>query len=136
MIWAAGLVTGAFWLVMGITGAVSWVAALTSRPVVRGLVLGLGLSFVLEGVTLMHRGPGLAIAGAALTFLLLSQSRVPAMLVLLVYGGVAALLTDTTLVSDLAGLSLGFRFPALGLPALDLCDLTQGCSYSRSPRRR
>lgn len=126
MIWAAGLVTGAFWLAMGITGAVSWVAALTSRPVVRGLVLGLGLSFILEGVTLMHRGPALAIAGAALTFLLLSQSRVPAMLVLLVYGGVAALLTDTTLVSDLAGLSLGFRFPALGLPAFDLRDLTQG----------
>ena len=48
MIWAAGLVTGAFWLAMGITGAVSWVAALTSRPVVRGLVLGLGLSFILR----------------------------------------------------------------------------------------
>lgn len=126
MIWAAGLVTGVFWLAMGITGAVSWVAALTSRPVVRGLVLGLGLSFILEGVTLMHRGPALAFVGAALTFWLLSQSRVPAMLVLLVYGGGAALLTDTTLVSDLVGLSLGFRFPALGLPALDLRDLTQG----------
>jgi hypothetical protein len=53
--------------------------------------------------TLMHRDPALAIAGAALTFLLLSQSRVPAMLVVLVYGGVAALLTDTTLVTDHPG---------------------------------
>src|SRR4029453_16305387 len=57
MIWASGLVTGLFWLVMFITGAVSWVAAITSRPVVRGLVLGLGLSFIFEGVTLMQRGP-------------------------------------------------------------------------------
>lgn len=106
MIWASGLVTGVFWLAMAITGAVSWVAALTSRPVVRGLVLGLGLSFILEGVNLMQRGPALAIAGAALTFLLLSQSRLPAMLVLLLYGALAALVTDRNLVS-LLGAALG-----------------------------
>jgi hypothetical protein len=76
----------------------------------------------------------LAIAGAALTFLRLSRPRVPAMLVLLVYGGVPALVTDTTLVSDLAGLSLGFRFPALGLPALDLRDLTLGVLVLASVR--
>jgi len=51
MLWASALTTGVFWLVMGITGAVSWLAALTARPVVRGIVLGLGLSFILEGVS-------------------------------------------------------------------------------------
>jgi Molybdate transporter of MFS superfamily len=79
MMWASGLVTGVFWLAMALTGAVSWVAALTSRPVVRGLVLGLGLSFILEGVNLMQRGPALAIVATALTFLLLGQTRLPAM---------------------------------------------------------
>jgi MFS superfamily sulfate permease-like transporter len=125
MIWLAGLVTGAFWLVMAITGTVAWIAALTSRPVVRGLVLGLGLSFILDGVVLMHRGPMLAIVGAALTFWLLGQARVPAMLVLLAYGGVAALLTDATLASDLAVVSVGFRAPMLGLPSFDVRELTQ-----------
>jgi hypothetical protein len=47
VLWASGLVTGVLWLVMSLTGAVSWLATLTRRPVVRGLVLGLGLSFVL-----------------------------------------------------------------------------------------
>lgn len=126
MIWASGLVTGVFWLAMAITGAVSWVAALTSRPVVRGLVLGLGLSFILEGVNLMQQGPALAIAGAALTFLLLSQSRLPAMLVLLLYGALAALVTDRNLVSDLSALSPGFRLPSVGLPSLGLRDVVQG----------
>jgi MFS superfamily sulfate permease-like transporter len=126
MIWVSGLVTGVFWLAMAITGAVSWVAALTSRPVVRGLVVGLGLSFILEGVNLMQRGPALAIAGAALTFLLLSQSRLPAMLVLLIYGALAALITDRNLMSDLTALSPGFRLPSIGLPSLGLRDVVQG----------
>jgi hypothetical protein len=43
-IFASAVVTGLFWLGMGISGAVSWLAALTSHPVVRGIVLGLGLS--------------------------------------------------------------------------------------------
>jgi MFS superfamily sulfate permease-like transporter len=126
IIWASGLVTGVFWLAMAITGAVSWVAALTRRPVVRGLMLGLGLSFILEGVNLMQRGPALALVGAAMTFILLGQARMPAMLVLLAYGAIAALATDQTLMSDLSTLSPGFRLPSVGLPSLGLRDLLQG----------
>src|SRR3972149_3482893 len=61
-IWASGLFTGAFWLLMGLTGAVRWIANVTSRPVVDGLVLGLGLSFVTEGVRMMQGQPVLALA--------------------------------------------------------------------------
>lgn len=37
-IFMSAVVTGLFWLGMGASGAVSWLAALTSRPVVRGIV--------------------------------------------------------------------------------------------------
>ncbi len=133
-IWASGLVTGVFWLAMAVTGAVSWIAALTRAPVVHGLMLGLGLSFILEGVNLMQRGPALAITGTALTFLLLSQSRVPAMLVLIAYGGIAALLTDQTLMQDLSVLSPAFRLPSLGLPSLALRDVVQGAIVLAIPQ--
>jgi hypothetical protein len=53
-IWAAGLFSGLFWLLMGLTGTVTWISKITSRPVVHGLILGLGLSFILEGVRLME----------------------------------------------------------------------------------
>ena len=56
-IWASGLFTGVFWLVMGLTGAVTWIAKITSRPIVHGLVLGLGLGFMLEGVRMMATMP-------------------------------------------------------------------------------
>jgi hypothetical protein len=126
ILWAAGLVTGALWLTMALTGAVSWLATLTRRPVVRGLVLGLGLSFVLEGVKLMHEGLALAIPAAMLTFGLLGQSRVPAMLALLVYGAAAAILVDAALLRDLAAVKPAFRTPTLGLPALGWSDLIAG----------
>ena len=126
MLWASALTTGVFWLVMGITGAVSWLAALTARPVVRGIVMGLGLSFILEGVTLMRGGPVLAVAGAVLTFLLLGQSRLPAMFALVAYGAGAAMLLDPTLARDLGSLSLAFRLPTPGPPAVTWTDVVQG----------
>lgn len=89
-IWAAGLFTGILWLTMGLTGAVSWIARITSRPVVQGLVLGLGLAFMLEGVKFMEGDYLIAILAVGITFVLLSRERVPAMLVLLLFGSVIA----------------------------------------------
>jgi MFS superfamily sulfate permease-like transporter len=125
-IFVAALTTGLFWLVMGITGAVSWVAALTARPVVRGIILGLGLSFILEGVRLMEGGWLIAIPAALLTFALLGRPRLPAMLVLLGYGASMALALDATLLHDLRALAPRFRLPTAGLPALSWGDVATG----------
>ena len=60
---ASGLFTGAFWRLLGLTGAVTWIARLTRRPIVQGLVLGLGLGLILEGVK-MTQGDCLLAAAA------------------------------------------------------------------------
>jgi MFS superfamily sulfate permease-like transporter len=125
-IFVSAIVTGLFWLGLGISGAVSWLAALTARPVVRGIVLGLGLTFILEGVNFMARGPVLAIAGAALTFMLPGRQRLPAMLALLTYGGFMALMLDPTLRHDLGELAPGFRWPTLHVPDISWTDFATG----------
>jgi MFS superfamily sulfate permease-like transporter len=125
-IFVSAIVTGLFWLGLGISGGVSWLAALTARPVVRGLVLGLGLTFILEGVNFMARGPVIAIAGAVLTFVLLGRQRLPAMIALLTYGGVLALVLDPTLRHDLSELAPGFRWPTLHIPGISWADLVTG----------
>jgi MFS superfamily sulfate permease-like transporter len=125
-IFVATLATGALWATLGATRAISWLAALTSRPVVRGIVLGLGLGFIVEGVKLMHDGPILAIGGAALTFLLLGHARLPAMLVLLGYGAAGALALDPTLGADLGALTPRFRLPSLAIPPLTSSDVLSG----------
>jgi MFS superfamily sulfate permease-like transporter len=133
-IFASAVVTGVFWLGMGMSGAVSWLAALTSRPVVRGIVLGLGLSFILEGVNLMQRGPLVAVPVVLLTFLLLSQPRVPAMLVLLAYGAAAALTLDPTLMRDLGSLAPSFRLPALQVPSMSWREMVTGALVLAVPQ--
>lgn len=133
-IFASALVTGLFWLGMGISGAVSWLAALTSRPVVRGIVLGLGLSFILEGVSFMQKGPLMAVPAVALTFFLLGQPRVPAMLILLAYGAGAALSLDASLVHDLGSLAPSFRLPSLQVPSLSWREVVTGALVLAIPQ--
>jgi MFS superfamily sulfate permease-like transporter len=133
-IFASAVVTGVFWLSMGVSGAVSWLAALTSRPVVRGIILGLGLSFILEGVTFMNQGPLVAIPAVVLTFFLLGLPRVPAMLVLLAYGAVAALSLDPTLVPALANLGPSFRWPTLHVPSVSWQEIVTGALVLAVPQ--
>jgi MFS superfamily sulfate permease-like transporter len=125
-IFVSAVVTGLLWLGLGITGAVSWLAALTARPVVRGLVLGLGLTFILEGVNFMARGPIVAVGGAVLTFTLLGRERLPAMLALLGYGGVMAVMMDAALRQDLTALAPSFQLPTLHVPAVAWSDFVTG----------
>jgi hypothetical protein len=61
MIWGSGIFTGLFWLFMGMTGAINWIEKVTTKPVIRGIMLGLGLSFILEGLGMMKAQPLLAI---------------------------------------------------------------------------
>ena len=133
-IFVSAIVTGVFWLGLGITGGVSWLAALTARPVVRGLVLGLGLTFILEGVNFMIHGPVIAIAGAIVTFMLLGRQRLPAMLALLIYGGVMALVLDPTLRHDLGELTPGFRWPTLHIPDVSWVDCVTGALVLAVPQ--
>jgi len=125
-IWVAGLFTGVFWLLMGLTGAVTWIAKLTSRPVVHGIILGLGLGFILEGVRMMETNPTLALLAAVLTFLLLSHERIPTMLVLLGVGGLMAMATEPALLDEFGQMSFRLRLPTLALTKIGQHDLLIG----------
>ena len=125
-IWASGLFTGLFWLVMGLTGAVTWIAKITSRPVVQGIILGLGLGFIHEGVKMMAADPLLAVTAGALAFVLLSYERFPAMLVLLGVGVIVAVASEPALVQEFARLSLHLRLPTFALTRLTWDDLATG----------
>ncbi|RPI11645.1 MAG: sulfate transporter [Zetaproteobacteria bacterium] len=133
-IWASGLFTGAFWLIMGLTGMVGWVARITSRPVVQGLVIGLGLGFVLEGVKMMAGDPVLAVFAVALTFALLSSDRIPAMLVLLGLGAAIAVFREPGLLGELGRVSLRVRLPELALTRFGWEDLAVGVAVLGLPQ--
>jgi hypothetical protein len=111
---------------MGLTGAVTWIAKVTSRPVVQGLILGLGLGFLLEGVKMMERDLFLAVVAVSFTFVLLSRERVPAMLWLLGFGIAVAIAREPSLLVELGRLSFRPQLPELVLTKLKLEDLATG----------
>ena len=126
MIWGSGIFTGLFWLLMGLTGAITWIEKVTTKPVVRGIMLGLGLSFIGEGLGMMRQQPLYAIGGVVLTFLLLDNRRVPAMLVLLGYGVLVAFLQKPELFGELSNLSIRFRWPEPVIGKISWNDLLAG----------
>ncbi len=85
-IYGAGLVTGLAWLVLGLTGAARHVGRWAPRPVVVGIVFGLGLGFMLEGVKMMSGGWLVASIAMAGTLLLRKSKVLPAMFLLLLFG--------------------------------------------------
>jgi predicted benzoate:H+ symporter BenE len=126
MIWGSGIFTGLFWLLMGITGAITWIEKVTTKPVVRGIMLGLGLSFVVEGLNMMRGTPWIAIGGVIITLLLLNSKRFPAMLCLLAYGVVMAFIQKPELIGELSNLSIRFRLPELTFGRISWKELLSG----------
>jgi len=126
MIWGSGIFTGFFWLLMGLTGAITWIEKVTTKPVVRGIMLGLGLSFIVEGLSMMRGEPLFAIGGVLITLLLLNSKRFPAMLCLLTYGIVMAFVQKPELFKELSNLSIRFRFPELTIGRISWQDLLAG----------
>jgi MFS superfamily sulfate permease-like transporter len=127
MIWASGIFTGLFWLVLGFTGIITWVEKITTKPVVRGIMLGLGLSFVVEGLGMMKEEPWFAVVGAVLTLLLFRRQRIPAMLVLLAYGVLLAFWQKPGLLSELSQISVRFRLPEFTFGRMSWTEFLTGC---------
>jgi predicted benzoate:H+ symporter BenE len=126
MIWGSGIFTAIFWLIMGLTGAVSWLHKITAKPIIRGIMLGLGLSFVLEGLKMMGHQPVVAVLAVAGTFFLLSREKIPAMLVLLGCGMITALLFNPSLWNELTQISAHLRIPEISLGKVSWQDLLAG----------
>jgi len=125
-LFGAGLSTGLFWLLAGATGAIRPISRLATKPVVRGIMLGLGLSFMVDGVHRMTSAPVLAGVALVVTYLLLTNPRIPAMFVLLVIGIVSAVIMDHHLLSELAKIHVGFKLPVFSLSAMTWNDLAVG----------
>ena len=112
---SAGLLMGILLALVGLTNVAGWLARLFSRPIVRGIQLGLGMLLALEGLRMIFGpksemvfpGPGtiqgwmLGMAGAALLMLFLRSRRFPAALALLAAGVALGVMAHFTAVKEL-----------------------------------
>ena len=125
-LYGSGLTTGLFWLLAGITGILRPIARLATKPVVRGIMLGLGLTFMVDGVNRMKTAPVLAGVALVVTYLLLTNPKIPAMFILLIIGVVSAVIMNPQIMSELAKIHIGFNLPVFSLPMISWNDLVTG----------
>jgi MFS superfamily sulfate permease-like transporter len=125
-VYCASLATGVLWLVLGLTGATGRIVKLVPRAVIVGIVLGLGLSFMLEGIKMMQTGWPIAAIALLGTLLLLTNRVLPAMFLVLVFGAACGAIQHPALLSALGSSHLELHFPHLQLASLDRYDLFVG----------
>jgi len=122
----AAVMTGLMWMLLALTGLAGRLANWVPRPALMGVVMGLGFSFMIEGIRMMSTSPWVGALLLALTLVLLGRPRMPAMLVLLAIGVVMALLERPDLMRELGALKPEFRIPHLAWGALSMADLWTG----------
>ncbi|MGC2030197.1 MAG: putative sulfate/molybdate transporter [Steroidobacteraceae bacterium] len=133
-VYSASLVTGLLWLALGLTGAATRIARLVPRPVVVGIVLGLGLGFMLEGIKMMSDGWAVAAIGLLGTLLLLTNRAIPAMFLLLLYGGVCGAVQNPQFLRALYAVKFELHTPHLVLSGITGYDLMVGTVFLALPQ--
>lgn len=133
-VYAADLATGVIWLLLGLTGAATHAARLVPRFVVIGIVLGLGMNFMLQGVGMMSSGWLVAAIGLIGTLLLLTNRAIPAMFLLLVFGGVCGAIQNPDAVAALAAVRFELQAPSFALSSITWHDLLIGTSLLALPQ--
>src|SRR6516165_11013865 len=130
----AGIVIGAFFLLIGASGLVSRIARILPATVAAGLQLGLGLSLAGLGVRLMEKQLWLGVVISALMLLLMRYKRAPVALAAVVAGMIVGQLLG--IAPPFPHLEFGLHLPQLIIPSWAQIDLAfadhqstgKGCS--------
>jgi predicted benzoate:H+ symporter BenE len=110
----AGLVIGALFLVLGLTGVVSRLARVLPKTIAGGLQLGLGLSLAGLGLRLIESQIWLGLAISAVMLALMRYRRAPAALIAIVVGIAAGQLCG--LAPPFPAVDFGLHLPHLAIP--------------------
>src|SRR5215468_10282164 len=133
MVYGASFVTGLVWLALGLTGTARRIASLVKRPIVIGIILGLGFGFMIEGAKMLCQNWWIGGPAPLITTLLLTNRVIPAMLLLLP-GGAYALLSDPTMLDALRKVQVELRWPTFSLSKLTWTDLLIGTVFIALPQ--
>lgn len=133
-VYGAGIFTGLFWLIASRFKAIQKIRNFVSKPVLRGIMFGLGFVFVSQGLGYMQDNLVLAAIGVVIILGFLASKKIPAMLVLLLVGAIAALILQPSLLGDLSAIRPHFELPTIVLPQITPQDLLVGAIFLALPQ--
>lgn len=126
----AGLVIGAFFLIVGATGLVGRIARALPPIIAAGLQLGLGLSLAGLGIKYIERELWLGVGMCVLMLVLMRVPRVPVALVAVFAGAAIGIVTGVS--PPLPRLELGLHLPHLIWPTWS--QVRNGVEYAVLPQ--
>jgi len=130
----AALATAAVWITLALTGLAKRVAQWVPGSVTLGLVLGLGLALMLQGIKSMASDWPIALPLLVAAFVLLSSRRVPVMFLLLAAGIAYAVWHDRDLIEVFGGIRAEFRVPLPAPGDIDLRGVALGALVLALPQ--
>ena len=110
-IYAAGLVTGLIWLVLGVSGLMVHVARWTPLTVVWGIQLSLGAMLAVQGIRMVSTGWVLGLASVGILVMLRRNRYAPAPIALVILGIAIVVVQGDANVS-----AVGLTLPEVTLP--------------------
>jgi len=127
VLYGGGLAIGIIMLVLTLTGAISWIAQVVPKAVVRGLQLGLGIQLAMLALRDYVQSDGmrgylLAAVAFAITIALLGNRRFPPAIPVIVIGIIYAFVYKMTR-SDFSD-AIGFTLPVFR--TVSVSDITSG----------
>jgi MFS superfamily sulfate permease-like transporter len=134
MVASAGLVTGVLWMGLAATGLARRLAQWIPKPALLGVIMGLGISFMLEGIRMMAQSWAIAAGLLVLTLALMARSRVPAMVLLLAAGAAVALLQKPALADEVLLIRPALSLPSFAWPSLGWQDIWLGALLLALPQ--
>ena len=116
----ATLATGLIWLLLAKTNWAERLAKLLPAPALIGVVMGLGFSFMLEGIRTMAQDPWLAAPLLVMTAGLLNRTRMPTMLLLLLVGIMITLARQPELAVAVSAIKPQLHWPQFTWPEISV----------------
>jgi MFS superfamily sulfate permease-like transporter len=115
MVYGTGIMLGVIWLAAGFSGAIGWIVRKVPKCVLRGIQLGLGLAFALEGAGMIQENLLLGAVSLALSIAFVGGRKVPVSLIVL---GMGIAYSACTGCFSFLDLHLGLYLPSLYLPSI------------------
>jgi len=133
LIWGAGIATGIIWLLLGISGSMKWIAKIITKPVLQGIMLGLGIAFMLEAVRMIKTNLVIGLVSLALILVLNKMDKFPSIFAVLILGCVIAAFQQPAAINFSLMLP-EFKTPAVTLALLSWNDILSGALLLALPQ--
>lgn len=134
VIWGAGIFTGVFWLIASFSGLLDFLRGLVNRTIVKGIVLGLGIIFLMEALKMMRTGPFLSIFVIVVAFVLSKAKKIPVVFIILLFGIGTEAYYHLDKLTILKEIRPAFKLPTLNVKLFTLNELIKGISILALPQ--